>query len=183
MLLTQITYWSRAFIGRGLCGKYDLLVDVLCNSSSTLLGFELMTSRLWQYISYHRDSHFNHTAMCDGRVVRPSVSGTWTYCHDLEVMSSNPDRVELGVRSASVWVVLEPKIVWEWRKCICCISSIKSPWSKSRKYWKWLEAIPDNLLYCNEALIVLWMQDVIMMKIMWYCQREKVKLVKLVNKF
>ena len=33
-----------------------------------------------------------------------------TYCHDLEVMSSNSSRVELGVRSTSVQVVLEPKI-------------------------------------------------------------------------
>ena len=30
------------------------------------------------------------------------------YCHDLEVMSLNPDQVELGVRCTSV--LLEPKI-------------------------------------------------------------------------
>ena len=39
----------------------------------------------------------------DGGVVRAGVSVTWNvYCHYLEVMSSNPDRVELGVHSTSV---------------------------------------------------------------------------------
>ena len=34
--------------------------------------------------------------------VRAGVLVTWMYCHDLEVMSSNPGRVELGVYSTSV---------------------------------------------------------------------------------
>ena len=32
------------------------------------------------------------------------------YCHDLEVISSNPGRVELGVRSTSVVSHTDPKI-------------------------------------------------------------------------
>ena len=44
----------------------------------------------------------------DGQVVRAGVSVTEMYCHDLEVMSSNPSRVELGVHSTSVQVVLDP---------------------------------------------------------------------------
>ena len=31
------------------------------------------------------------------------------YSHDLEVMDSNPSQVEIGVRSTSVYAVLEPK--------------------------------------------------------------------------
>ena len=35
------------------------------------------------------------------------------YCHDLEVMSLNPDRVEVGAfsRPTSVYLVLDPKII------------------------------------------------------------------------
>ena len=32
------------------------------------------------------------------------------YCHDLEIMSSNPSQVELGVHSTSVQVLFDPKI-------------------------------------------------------------------------
>ena len=32
------------------------------------------------------------------------------YCHDLEIMSLNPDQVELWVHTTSVQVVLEPKL-------------------------------------------------------------------------
>ena len=39
------------------------------------------------------------------------------YCHDLDVMSWNPGRVELGVRSTSAQVVLEPKISLKIHKC------------------------------------------------------------------
>ena len=35
------------------------------------------------------------------------------YCHDLEVMSSNPGQVKLRVRITSVQVALEPKILLE----------------------------------------------------------------------
>ena len=34
------------------------------------------------------------------------------YCHDLEVMSSNPSRVELGVRSSSTSVLGRKKIIF-----------------------------------------------------------------------
>ena len=34
------------------------------------------------------------------------------YCSDLEVMSSNPVQIELGVRGTSVYVTLEPKICY-----------------------------------------------------------------------
>ena len=33
------------------------------------------------------------------------------YCHDLEIINSNPSQVEFGVRSTSVQVVLKPKII------------------------------------------------------------------------
>ena len=43
----------------------------------------------------------------DGPVVRADVLVTWKfhdemYCHDVKVMSSNSDRVKLGVHSTSV---------------------------------------------------------------------------------
>ena len=39
--------------------------EVLCNPSSTQQGFELMTSRSWQYLSCHRDACCNHSAISD----------------------------------------------------------------------------------------------------------------------
>ena len=49
--------------------KYDLgqkyYAPGLRTPSSTLLGFELMTSRSWQYISCHWDTCSNHSAISD----------------------------------------------------------------------------------------------------------------------
>ena len=42
-----------------------LRTEVLRSSSSTRPGFELMTSRLWQYISCHWDACSNHLAISD----------------------------------------------------------------------------------------------------------------------
>ena len=44
----------------------------------------------------------------DGQVVRAGKM----YCHDLEVMSSNPSRVKLGVFSTSVQSRTWPKNIW-----------------------------------------------------------------------
>ena len=38
---------------------------------------------------------------------------------DFEVMGSNPGRVELGVLSTPVQVILEPKIMYFIRLCVC----------------------------------------------------------------
>ena len=38
------------------------------------------------------------------------LSGMEMYCYDVEVMSSNPSRVELGVHSTSVQVALESQL-------------------------------------------------------------------------
>ena len=40
----------------------------------------------------------------DGQVVRTGVSVTQMHCHDMEVMSSNPCWVELGVLGTSVLI-------------------------------------------------------------------------------
>ena len=50
----------------------------------------------------------------DGQVVRVDVLMTWNYCHDQEVMSSNPIRTELGVRSTSVLNCAER----HWYNCV-----------------------------------------------------------------
>ena len=44
--------------------KYDLN-SAPCTSSSTQLGFKLVTSRLWQYISCHWGACSNHSAISD----------------------------------------------------------------------------------------------------------------------
>ena len=41
------------------------------------------------------------------------------YSHDLEVMSSNPNQVELRMHSTSEQVVLEPQKTW-WKKVMVC---------------------------------------------------------------
>ena len=43
----------------------QLRAEVLCTLNSTRLGFELMTSRSWQYISCHCDACSNHSAIND----------------------------------------------------------------------------------------------------------------------
>ena len=46
--------------------------EVLCTPSSTRPGFELMTSRLWQYISCHWDACSNYLAISDFKWKRQS---------------------------------------------------------------------------------------------------------------
>ena len=36
------------------------------------------------------------------------------YCRDLDVIDSNPSQVELGVRSSSVQILLEPEIYFHY---------------------------------------------------------------------
>ena len=45
--------------------QVQLRSEVLCTPSSTQLGFKLMTSRSWQYISCHGDAYSNHSAISD----------------------------------------------------------------------------------------------------------------------
>ena len=56
------------------------------------------------------DLYTSNYRITDGQVVRTGISGHEMYCHDLEVMSSKPCQVELGVHGISVDVVLDPKI-------------------------------------------------------------------------
>ena len=55
------------------------------------------------------------------------------YCHDLDVMSSNPSRVELGVHSTSVLSRIEPQII-----------------QKKNKY-KWIQERYQFILYLKVA--------------------------------
>ena len=59
---------------------------------------------------------------CSWFLTKRGVSVTWNYCHDLEVMSSNPGRVELGVRNTSV-------LSHTWTKKNRTESLITSPWN------------------------------------------------------
>ena len=45
--------------------QIQLRTEVLCTPSLTRPGFELMTSRSWQYILCHRDTCSDHSAISD----------------------------------------------------------------------------------------------------------------------
>ena len=68
---TCTSQWSGLMIVHGLSYKLIFLVqvqlrtEVLCTPSSTRSGFELMTSRSWQYIPCHWDACSNHSAITD----------------------------------------------------------------------------------------------------------------------
>ena len=58
--LNQVPITIRIFLA-----QVPLRAEVLRTPSSTWVGFELMTSRSWQYISCHWDACFNHLAISD----------------------------------------------------------------------------------------------------------------------
>ena len=59
----------RSALRNGECiyvwSRFVLRTEVLCTPSSIWMGFKLMTSRSWQYISCHWDACSNHSAISD----------------------------------------------------------------------------------------------------------------------
>ena len=92
LLLTTHLYWVM-FLG---LVQVQLRTEGLCTPSSTQLGFELMTSRPWQYILCHWDACSNHLAISDCTLL-------WLF------MFQSP------VLSFSLWVVIlrtPPHLCW-----------------------------------------------------------------------
>ena len=57
--------WVKGNQNIAVFGSSTTWPEVLTAPSSTRLGFELMTSRSWQYISYHWEACSNHLAISD----------------------------------------------------------------------------------------------------------------------